>query len=226
MTIVLNGFTCPACGGWTGTEKEPLAECRACGTPREPTMRRVVLESPYAAPVKEGVEANIRFARACVRDCLKRGDAPIVSHLLFTQPGILRDEVPEERSLGMRAEFAWTAVAEAVVVYTDRGISRGMKAGIAVAEKHKIPVEYRTLGEPTTDEVSPGDLTDLLSRVGLRTDAETLMTLATCVDDVVAAAQWARTSIAHTEDQSSTPPPPMPAWLEPLTPIRKEETPQ
>ncbi len=75
-------------------------------------MRRVVLESPYNGDV----EANTTYARACVRDCLKRGEAPIASHLLFTQPGILKDEVPEERRLGMEAGFAWTLFAEAVVV--------------------------------------------------------------------------------------------------------------
>jgi hypothetical protein len=56
-------------------------------------MRLVVLESPYAGDV----DANVEYARACVRDALQRGDAPIASHLLYTQPGILRDEVPAER---------------------------------------------------------------------------------------------------------------------------------
>lgn len=46
-------------------------------------MRRVVLESPFAGDV----ERNVRYAKACIRDCLSRGEAPIASHLLFTQPG-------------------------------------------------------------------------------------------------------------------------------------------
>lgn len=106
-------------------------------------MRRVWIESPYAGDIA----ANVEYARACVRDCLKRGEAPIASHLLFTQPGILRDEIPDERRLGMEAGFAWNAHAEACVVYTDRGISRGMRAGMDVAEQFGVPIEERKLEE-------------------------------------------------------------------------------
>ncbi len=59
-------------------------------------MRRVIIESPYAGDV----ETNVRYARACVRDSLLHGEAPIASHLLYTQEGVLRDEVPEERRWG------------------------------------------------------------------------------------------------------------------------------
>lgn len=104
-------------------------------------MRRVIVESPYAGEI----EANIEYARACVRDALSRGEAPIASHLLYTQPGILRDEDPSERQWGIDAGLAWGSVAEATVVYTDRGISRGMKYGIENAERAGRPVEMRSL---------------------------------------------------------------------------------
>lgn len=104
-------------------------------------MKLVILESPYAGDV----EANVEYARACVRDSLSRGEAPIASHLLYTQPGILRDDVPEERQWGIDAGLAWKAVAHASVVYIDRGITRGMEYGIEAARKAGIPVEYRTL---------------------------------------------------------------------------------
>lgn len=107
-------------------------------------MKRVILESPYAGDI----EANVTYARACVRDSLSRGEAPIASHLLYTQPGVLRDEVADERQWGIDAGLAWSAQAEATVVYTDRGVSDGMKYGIANAEKAGRPVEYRKL---TTD---------------------------------------------------------------------------
>lgn len=45
-------------------------------------MRLVILESPYAG----NIEKNVAYARACVRDSLSRGEAPIASHLLYTQP--------------------------------------------------------------------------------------------------------------------------------------------
>jgi hypothetical protein len=70
-------------------------------------MRRVVLESPFAGDV----EANLKYARECMADCLRRGEAPIASHLLYTQPGILDDTKPEERKLGMEAGFTWNVLA-------------------------------------------------------------------------------------------------------------------
>ena len=111
-------------------------------------MRLVILESPFAAPTPEGVGHHIAYARACLRDCIQRGEAPFASHLLYTQPGVLRDTVPEERALGMKAGLAWGPVAHATVVYTDCGVSVGMKAGISRAEKEGRPVEFRTLGQP------------------------------------------------------------------------------
>ena len=105
-------------------------------------MRLVIVESPYAGDI----EANVAYARACVRDALTRGEAPFASHLLYTQPGILRDDVPAEREHGIAAALAWYRVADAAVVYTDRGISRGMEQGIAIAKVAGKPVEFRSLG--------------------------------------------------------------------------------
>ena len=104
-------------------------------------MRLVIIESPYAGDVA----ANTKYAQKCVRDSLGRGEAPIASHLLYTQKNILNDGVPEERQWGIDAGLAWRKVTEATIVYTDNGISRGMEYGIAAAEKDGIPVEYREL---------------------------------------------------------------------------------
>lgn len=104
-------------------------------------MKLVIVESPYAGDV----EANTEYARRCVRDSLSRGEAPIASHLLFTQPWILDDLVPEERQWGIDAGLAWKSVAQASVVYTDRGITKGMEYGMAAATAAGIPVEMRTL---------------------------------------------------------------------------------
>ena len=109
-------------------------------------MRLVIIESPYAAATPEEIQKNIEYARACVRDSLARGEAPIASHLLYTQPGILRDEVPEERRWGIDAGLAWRHAAEASIVYTDRGISKGMEYGIAMAKTAGKPIEFRSLG--------------------------------------------------------------------------------
>jgi hypothetical protein len=105
-------------------------------------MKRVILESPYAGDV----ERNVAYARAALRDSLRRGEAPIASHLLYTQPGVLDDSVPEERRLGIDAGLEWGEVAEATVVYEDLGISPGMEQGIARAEREGRPIERRTIG--------------------------------------------------------------------------------
>ena len=113
-------------------------DCVSCGSA---PMRRVVVETPYAGDV----ERNVHYARLCMHDCLLRGEAPFASHLLYTQESVLDDDIPEERKLGISAGFAWGAVAEMTVVYTDYGISGGMKEGIKRAEADGRPVEYRQL---------------------------------------------------------------------------------
>lgn len=104
-------------------------------------MRLVILESPYAGDIEE----NVKYARAAVRDSLLRGEAPIASHLLYTQEGILDDSKEDERRHGIDAGLAWRRVADASVVYMDRGISTGMQYGIDAAKKAGIVVEYRSI---------------------------------------------------------------------------------
>ena len=109
-------------------------------------MKLVILESPYAGKDEAEIKRNINYARRALRDSLMRGEAPIASHLLYTQPGVLRDKIPGERIQGIDAGLAWRRVAEGSVIYTDYGISAGMEHGIREAEQAKIPVEYRSIG--------------------------------------------------------------------------------
>lgn len=101
----------------------------------------VVIESPYAGDI----ERNEKYARACMHDSLSRGEAPLASHLLYTQEGILDDTVPKERKLGIAAGLAWGEKAEKTIVYTDLGITEGMEEGIRKAMSDGRQVEYRTL---------------------------------------------------------------------------------
>jgi hypothetical protein len=105
-------------------------------------MIPVLLESPFAGNVEE----NLRYARACMRDCLHRGEAPFASHCLYTQPGVLDDDSPAERAHGIEAGLAIGRLLSKTVVYQDLGISRGMQLGIERANAEGRPVEYRTLG--------------------------------------------------------------------------------
>ena len=105
-------------------------------------MIRVVIESPYAGDIPR----HLRYLRACMHDCLKRGESPYASHGLYPQPGVLCDEDAKERDWGIQAGFAWREAAELTVVYTDLGTSRGMEYGIKDANAKGRPIEYRYLG--------------------------------------------------------------------------------
>jgi hypothetical protein len=106
-------------------------------------MRLVILESPYAG----NIAFHEAYARACIRDCLQKGEAPIASHLLYTQPGILRDELPDERQWGIDAGLAWLKVAESSVIYVDFGFTDGMKEGENEARKAGVHIQYRHISK-------------------------------------------------------------------------------
>lgn len=105
---------------------------------------RVVVESPYAGDPAT-IERNLAYARAAMRDCIFRGEAPFASHLLYTQPDVLKDEIRWERDLGIECGFMWGRFAHRVVVYQDLGITLGMEKGIAYYESMDVPVEFRSL---------------------------------------------------------------------------------
>lgn len=107
-------------------------------------MKRVIIESPYGAPTPDDVADNVRYARACLLDSLRRGEAPYASHLLYTQ--CLDDSEPDERARGMEAGFRWGGVADLVAVYTDLGVSAGMQVGIERAKLAGLEVVKRALG--------------------------------------------------------------------------------
>jgi hypothetical protein len=104
-------------------------------------MPLVILESPFAG----NVETNLKFARACMRDSLNRGEAPFAMHLLYTQEGILKDDIPEERNWGIEAGLAWGKCASKTVVYTNLGVTEGMEKGIQRAREDGREIEYREL---------------------------------------------------------------------------------
>lgn len=117
--------------------------------------RIVVVESPFAGDVPR----NLRFLRACLRDCLLRGEAPYASHAIYTQPGILDDGVQSDRDLGMTSGFAFKSVADTTVVYTNLGISPGMQAGIDASLKQGFRYEYRALPESWEEDAKAHERT-------------------------------------------------------------------
>lgn len=119
-------------------------------------IRLVILESPLAPRDDRTFEDNKAYARKCMRDSLKRGESPYASHLLFDQPGILDDLVPEEHELGIEAGLAWGRIADVTAVYVDHGISSGMRRGIDRAKAEGRSVELR--------EFAGGDVAKTVTR--------------------------------------------------------------
>ena len=112
-------------------------------------MKRVIIESPFHAPTDVGRLKNMNYARAAMMDSLHRGEAPFLSHLLYTQ--VLEDNLPDERAMGIEAGLAWGMQAHLTAVYADYDISRGMTLGIEHAHKNWRPVVIRFLGPPWSD---------------------------------------------------------------------------
>lgn len=104
-------------------------------------MKLVLIESPYAGDV----ERNESYADRALADCLHRGEAPFASHLLYTRKGVLRDDIPAERKLGIEAGLAWGEKADLTAVYVDYSITPGMRLGIERAVARGRTIEYRRL---------------------------------------------------------------------------------
>lgn len=104
-------------------------------------MRRVVIESPYGGDR----ERNVAYARLCLLDALQRGEAPVASHLLYTQ--VLDDDVDGDCALGLEAGWEWIrpGLIQALAVYEDLGVSRGMQGAIDLAWQRGVKVERRRL---------------------------------------------------------------------------------
>lgn len=102
-----------------------------------------VIESPFTAPITDGLVRNVQYAMLAVRDSLARGEAPYASHLFYTQ--MLDDNNLTERQLGMDAGLIICRHAEQTAVYTDYGVSRGMEYGIKAAVQAGRTIVVRRL---------------------------------------------------------------------------------
>lgn len=118
-------------------------------------MSFIVLETPFKTTTitlangqEYTIEAheNLAYARACMRDCLFRGEAVFASHALFTQEGVLDDNDPDERMRGIEAGFEIAKHAKKRVFYLDRGITSGMRLGLVNATALGQVCEVRMLG--------------------------------------------------------------------------------
>jgi len=104
-------------------------------------MKRVYVASPFKGANVEETRQNIVYARLCMLDSLERGEAPYLSHLLYTQ---CWHEGGGLRERGLAAGDAWRAAAELVAVYQDLGVTPGMQR--ALEASGATPAVGRFLG--------------------------------------------------------------------------------
>jgi len=80
---------------------------------------RVIVESPFDGNSR-GKSENLKFAKACMKDSLERGEAPVMFHKLYPQAaGGPLPETAKGRQRGLDASQQWFGAAEKLVVYDD-----------------------------------------------------------------------------------------------------------
>jgi len=104
-------------------------------------MIPVILETPYGGEVA----LHLRYARACMRDCILRGESPHAAHHLYTAPGVLRHEYQEERELIRQAMLTWRQFALRTVFYSDLGWSDDMVRSRNICTRDGCTYEVRFL---------------------------------------------------------------------------------
>lgn len=120
----------------------------------------VVVESPFAGDV----DLHVAYLRACLRHSLLRGESPFASHGLYTQPGVLDDTDPADRKMGIGAGLEFYSVAKVCAVYTDLGVSRGMKEGILRAKSMGVEVDLRSIAPVTIAATYRGEPAQIVIR--------------------------------------------------------------
>lgn len=108
-------------------------------------MKLVMIETPLMASGERTMEMNLKYAKACMKDSLSRGEAPFAMHLLYTQ--VLNDLIVEERKQELTCGLAWLLRADSVILYCDYGVSSGMKAAYKKALANIKDIELRFIND-------------------------------------------------------------------------------
>lgn len=139
-------------------------------------LRLVIIESPFAPQQLPdrwvSTEEHIAYLRRCIFHSIRyKGEAPFASHGFYTQ--YLDDTISSERELGMRFGQLWMQAAAdfkprsnpmmqaaqkpfaLLAVYTDYGLTHGMKAGIRQASRLGLEIEFREIGRNGIELFTP-----------------------------------------------------------------------
>jgi hypothetical protein len=111
---------------------------------------RVIVESPYTAKTASGLIIRRNYLKACLQDCVDRGESPFAGHGFYTQ--FLNDRDPKARELGMRLARQWMYVADYIAVYLNFGWSAGMIDGAKIGRMFGKPIIHRALEQGSWQE--------------------------------------------------------------------------
>lgn len=103
------------------------------------TLRPVVYESPFASMDFDTFARNIAYARLLIREgATGYNEAGIASHVIWTQPGILRDTVESERNLGIACGIVFANMAKRGIIGHIYGIDLGWSKGMLRSKEYVL----------------------------------------------------------------------------------------
>lgn len=110
-----------------------------------PPPRLVIVESPYRASPERTLEQNRAYLMQAMADCYRKGEAPFASHHLSTE--VLQDDDVYERQLGIRCGLAWGQHASLVAIYSQLGLTPGMRQAIEFYKSIGKEIEWRGIDD-------------------------------------------------------------------------------
>ena len=105
--------------------------------------KKIYVASRFAGDTRASVLANTKAAIRYCRSVIEAGHMPVASHILYAASGMLKDNDPAERELGLLFGLALLGLCDEVWVFGD--ISPGMAKEIEEAKRLHKPVIYKEL---------------------------------------------------------------------------------
>jgi hypothetical protein len=107
--------------------------------------RRVVVLCPYRTSAASQHFNDEIYYRACLRDSIEAGEAPLAAPILYLASGVLSTETLSNIDLSSEIAQSWYLTADACIVYTDHDLTLEMESIISKLQKENITIEYRKL---------------------------------------------------------------------------------
>lgn len=106
--------------------------------------KTAVIISPFMVEYPSKKDLFYRYAKRCAQDSMRRNEAPLVSHVFYYDL-FGYSTVAIERDLGFNSQLAWIRKCDLVVVYSDYGMTQGMKAAVDYAKFKNKKIEFRVI---------------------------------------------------------------------------------